>query len=109
MHLESNDVFIVCPVQNSGTDNRRTNDMPKQSSLPLRTALLGDSASALEISFLLLLDALALTAPATVRELVTQLDAMLARRLPTPGIQAHITQTRDHLVALVGTDNGLPN
>lgn len=96
-------------VQNSATDNRPSISMPKQAALPLPTALLGDSATALEITFLLLLDALAATAPNTVDALVDQLDLMLARRLPTPGIQAHLTQTRDHLAVLIHRDSGLPN
>lgn len=84
--------------------------MPKRAAtVPPRPALLGDAAGALEIVVLLLLDVIAVHAPALAAPFLDELDALLGARLPTPGLQARIRELRDHIATLVQQSGGLPN
>ncbi|HSD36104.1 MAG TPA: hypothetical protein VLC92_01265 [Rhodocyclaceae bacterium] len=57
----------------------------------------GDTAFVIEISFLLLLDVIAIEAPHVAGTFVGELDKMLAKKLPTQGMRRQIQQLRDHL------------
>lgn len=85
--------------------------MPRRN-LPAQDAgLFGDAAGSLEIVLSLLLDAVALQSPGIGSAVVIELDSLLDRRLPTPGMQHRIQAIRDHLAVLVAAaDRGsLPN
>lgn len=85
--------------------------MPKRSpAAPSHSILLGDAAASLEIVVNLLLDVIAVSYPPIAAGVVEQLDAMLAHRLPTPGLHARLAEVREHLASLIpATGSGLPN
>lgn len=87
-------------------------DMAKRASPEQgRVVLFGDAAWTIELTLLVLLDAVASEAPHVAHAMIAQLDALLAKRLPTPGAQAGLTALRSHIAGMLAASGGggLPN
>lgn len=80
--------------------------MPKRTTQERAPCLLGDSAAAIEIAVHLLIDAVAVQAPGVACAMLAELDTLIARRLPTPGLHSSLVGLREHIAHLVSLSDG---